>query len=188
MAKYAAHRTAEGWARLKDINWSVEVSRDQDPPVVRVRASTLKADEERQRLHVTVSAYAVDGVRVRTQHGDVDIDQASGAMDIETSRGDIYILADRPLHGPITALTTDGDIELRAPSGTSGRLDFFTGDGRVISKINSGQVRVRGRNDDRSLQAVLNDGLQPFVLRTNDGIIRFVVKPFPRAYSSQLLD
>ena len=188
MSKYAAHRHDEGRARLSDIDWSVEVSREQDPPVIRVRASTFEHEQQRQRLHVTVSAPSIEGVRVRTRLGDIDVDRASGPMDLETTDGDIDILADRPLDGPLTAVTTDGDIQLRTPPGTRGRLDFFTGDGRVVSRITRGSTRVQGRNDDRSFQAVLNEGLEPFVLRTNDGMIRFMVKPSPRAQSSQLLD
>ena len=46
---------------------------------------------------------------------------------------------------------------------------------------------MQGRSNDQILDAILNDGTSPIVLRTNDGTIRVIVKKNPYEQSSLLL-
>ncbi|MCH2132701.1 MAG: DUF4097 domain-containing protein [Phycisphaerales bacterium] len=187
-ATHGFHRMGDAQASLDEIDWSVETVEEGGRTVVRVRADTLYPESGMQRLHVTVSAADVDGLRVKTRLGDVDVLDIQGPIDIDTTRGDISIVTNRPLHGPISAMTTEGDITLRAPPQTSGRLDFFTGDGRVTCSVPDSKLRVTGRTGERSFQGILNDGHEPITLRTNDGRVRVVVKTYPYQQSSLLFD
>ena len=184
---HAIHRNDEARASLEEIDWDIEVVNEGGRDVVRIRTSTLYREPALQRVHVTVGVPELDGIRVKTRLGHVEINESTGPIDIETTKGDIEIVTTKPAHGPISAVTTDGDIQLRVPPGSSGRLDCYTGDGRIISSVPTGRLQVQGRSNDQILDAILNDGTSPIVLRTNDGTIRVIVKKNPYEQSSLLL-
>ena len=181
---HSFHRMGDAQASLKDIDWSVETVEENGRTIVRVRATTLYPESGLQRLHVTVTAPHIDGVRVDTSLGDVDLSEMSGPIDVNTTRGDVSIVTGESLVDSINVATNEGGITLRAGPGTSGRLDAFTIDGRVICKVPKGKLRIHGRSSDRTMQGVINDGDQPITLRTNDGTIRIVVKKYPHRQSS----
>ncbi len=187
-ATHSFHRMGEAQASLKDIDWSVETVVENGRTIVRVRATTLYPESGLQRLHVTVNVPDIDGVRVDTRLGDVDLSEITGPIDVNTTRGDVAIVTGQSLDDSINVSTTEGDITLRAGSGTSGRLDAFTIDGRVICKVPSGKLRVHGRSSDQTMQGVINDGDQPITLRTNDGTIRIIVKKYPHRQGSFDID
>ena len=187
-ATHSVHRMTDAQTSLEDIDWSIETVEEDGHTTIRIRGTTLYPESGLQRLHVTIATPYIDGVRARTRLGDVDVLDVDGPIDIDTTRGDVSIVTDRSLHGPITAMTTDGDITIRAAPGTRGRLDGFTAKGRVICSVPDGKLRVHGRSGDQTLQGVINDGDEPFTLRTNDGTIRVVVKQYPYQQSSFLYD
>ena len=181
---HSFHRMGDAQASLKDIDWSVETVQENGRTVVRIRATTLYPESGLQRLHVTVTAPQIDGVRVETSLGDVDLSEIEGPVDVKTTRGDVSIVTGIGLDESVNVSTTQGDITLRAGPETSGRLDAFTVDGRVVCKVPKGKLRVHGRSSDRTMQGVINDGDQPITLRTNDGTIRIVVKKYPHRQGS----
>ncbi len=185
---HAFHRMGDAQASLEDIDWSVETVEENGRTIVRIRATTLYPESGLQRLHVTVNAPLIDGVRVDTSLGDVDLSEISGPIDVSTTRGDVDIVTGASLDDSVNVATTEGDIDLRAGAGTSGRLDAFTIDGRVICKVPTGKLRIHGRSSDRTMQGVINDGDRPITLRTNDGTIRIVVKKHPHRQSSFDID
>ena len=187
-ATHSFHRMGDAQASLKDIDWSIETVEEGGRTVLRVRATTLYPESGMQRLHVTVSAPQIDGLNVSTSLGAVDVRDVKGPINIDTTRGDVYIVTNRPLHGPISVTTTDGDITLRAPPGTRGRLDAYTADGRVICNIRDEKFRVHGRSGDQTMQGIVNDGDEPMTFRTNDGTIRIVVKKNPYQQASFVID
>ena len=181
---HAFHRMGDAQASLKDIDWSVETVEENGRTIIRIRATTLYPESGLQRLHVTVNSPDIDGVRVDTTLGDVDLSEITGPIDVNSTRGDVDIVTGKALDDSINVSTTEGDITLRAGTGTRGRLDAFTIDGRVVCKVPKGKLRVHGRSSDRTMQGVINDGEQPVVLRTNDGTIRIVIKKYPHRQSS----
>ena len=184
---HALHRFETAAASLEDISWDIEVVKEGGRDVVRIRVSTLYPEPELQRVHVTVGLPEIDGTRVKTRLGSVELYEISGPIDVESTKGDVEIVTMKPLHGPISAVTTDADIQLRMPPGSSGRLDCYSGDGRIISSVPDARLRVQGRSNDLVLDAILNDGTEPIVLRTNDGTIRVIVRKNPYQQSSLLL-
>ena len=184
---HALHRYEAAAASLEEVSWDVEVVNEGGRDVVRIRTSTVYPEPELQRVHVTVGLPEIDGTRVKTRLGSVELQEIRGPIDIESTRGDLEIVTLKPLHGPISAVTTDGDIQLRMPPGSSGRLDCYSGDGRIISSVPDARLQVLGRTNDQILDAILNDGMEPIVLRTNDGTIRVIVKKNPYQQSSLLL-
>lgn len=187
-ATHSIHRMGDAQASLDDIDWSIETLEEGGRTVLRIRATTLYPESGLQRLHVTVSAPHIDGVNVSTTLGDVDLSEVEGPISVETTRGDVSIVTGRPLAEAVSVTTTDGDITFRAPPGTSGRLDAFTADGRVVCSVRDEKFRVHGFSNDQSMQGVINDGQSPLVFRTNDGTIRIVVKKHPHQQASFLFD
>ena len=179
---HAYNRKADAVTSLETIQWTTTIDHDDRGPKIVVRVHTDAEEAHLLRGHVTVHAPMIDGVYVRTKRGDVAIDEMTGPVDVRTTDGSIELLSNQPLRDPISMFTNDGDINVRIAPGSCGTFDLHADHGTSHVSVKSGQLVVRGHTSEEIFNGVLNDGSNTFLLRTTDGHIRFVVKPYPKQH------
>lgn len=182
------NRTGNSGNAFEQIEWTTEIDRDERGPVLVVNVTTRENAPHSMWGHVLVEVPIVDGVRVHTTRGDVSVNEVSGPVELITSDGSVELMSDQPLLGPVKILTSEGDVNVRLAPGSKGTLDFFAKDGRVGLHVKNGRMQVAPGTSNDSLHGVLNDGVQPFVIRTTHGVIRFTVKHRPKMHGIFHLD
>lgn len=187
-ALHAPNRRGDAGEALESIEWNTRIDRDDRGPRLVVDITTDDQEAHILRAHVDVSVPSLDGVRIRTSHGDVDVDELTGPVDLVTSDGTVILMSNQPLHDPISIFTSEGDVNVRLAPDTSGELNLHAQDGRVGMHIKSGQMIVSGETNYDTFHGQLNDGTAPFIIRTTNGTIRFTVKTNPKNHGIFHLD
>lgn len=181
-------RKAEALRSFDDIGYSVEmVGGGASGRTLQVRSETMNEEPHLQRTNVSIEVPAARGVRVRTTRGAVRVEEASGPIDIRTTRNDVRVITSHPLTEPVTILNTYGNIDLRFRPETAGEIDAEAVNGRVFHKMRRGRLIVHPGTSDDTLRATLNDGTTPLVLRTVEGDIRVLVDADPGAIGHYLI-
>lgn len=131
--------------------------------------SSLEAELQSAELHVTGE---LSDARVRSGSGDVDIEQASGALAIDAGSGDVRV---ERIDGEGTLRSGSGDLDVAA---TMGRIQASTGSGDVqLARVDgaadvrsgSGDVVVKHSTADLAINTASGDQQ---VLRTGGGTLR----------------
>jgi hypothetical protein len=181
-AMYGWGRSGEGKASLGDIATTAELgaadtARGELGQTLRVRATTSGAEPHLQRAHVYVKAPEIDGVRVKTDDGSVDVSHIEGAVDVETSNGNVRVASNRAMRQPVTIIDTNGHIDYRVRGESSAEFDAQTINGRVSGFVKYGTLILKPTSRDDLYQATLNDGTNKVILRTTNGNITIAVVP-----------
>ena len=107
---------------------------------------------------------AASSVRIRTSHGDIEVDRISGRTDISNSHGDIEVAFSQLDNAYLR--TSHGDVYISAPRSTAADLDLkadrvriadtyrFEGElkkDRADGHINGGGPRVEARASHGSI-------------------------------------
>lgn len=180
-ATHGYGRTEEAARSLADISASMDITGGELGQVLMVRTSTEHAEPHFQRVKVKIELPEVEGLRVRTRNGGVRAVGISGPIDIETDDGDVRVMTYFAIDDPVTIVNHSGDIDLRIRGESMGELDFQALRGRVFSRVKYGRLRVHPGTDHDTFLATFNDGVNPIVLRTADGDVRFAVVADPMA-------
>ncbi len=181
-AMYGWGRSGEGKASLGDISVTAELgaadlARGELGQALRVRATTSSPEPHLQRAHVYVKAPDIDGMRVKTDDGKVDVSHIEGAVDIESSNGNVRLATNRAMRQPVTIINRDGHIDYRVRGESSADFDAQTINGRVSGFVKYGTLILKSTSRDDLYQATLNDGTNKVILRTTNGNITIAVVP-----------
>jgi len=181
----ASHR---GWFKyetageeLARIEYQVDLERDlSGGEVVAVRTDHVGPMSAFGRANIRIETPELESVRVRTTRGDVQVLDHRGEIDLRTSHGDVRVATPWPARDAVSILNQDGDVQYRIRGESTGRFDLETVNGIVHQRCKFGTWRGIGPDNraDR-IEAVLNNGDNPVVIRTSEGDIEVVVVPDP---------
>ena len=166
---------------LKYLAWDSRL--DPGPgPVETLSISTSYTGPEPwyMRAHLRIQTPQLDRVRIRTTQGRVYVRNNTGPVDIETNLGDVIIATDHPLKDAMRVLVSEGDVDYRVPGGSTGLFDVAVVDGDIKMWVTEGRMRfTEDHNNEDILNATLDSGENPVVLRTTEGTIRIAVVDQP---------
>jgi len=190
VSKHGIGRWYEGYEALDDAQWTATLEpRAGGNQTLVVRTDTPNPEKHFHQMQVLVITPALDSVKIRTQKGDVTVIENQGAVDIETTRGDVRMMTPWPITGAVTIVTSDGTIDYRVRGESKGAFDCETVGGEVRHRCEFGKwAYMNDANDHDRFLATLNDGTNPIVLRTTDGNIRVAVVPDPTAVGIVIRD
>jgi hypothetical protein len=183
-------RWNESREALDDARWTASLEpRKGGGETLVIRTDTPNPEEHFHHMQVTVIAPALDTVKVRTTKGDVTVIENQGAVDIETTLGDVRMMTPWPMTNPMTIITSEGSIDYRVRGESKGVFDCESHGGQVRQRCEYGHwLALDTDNDHDRFYAVLNGGTNPVVLRTSDENIRVAVVPNPTAVGVYILD
>ncbi|MCA9277891.1 MAG: hypothetical protein H6815_03795 [Phycisphaeraceae bacterium] len=129
---------------------------------------------------------ALVDIQVRTSAGRVQAVGATGAVDIEvgtssTPGGSIDVRAADELVESVRLITTDGNIHLAMPPGSTGAIELTSLDGNAEVRAASSPVsRVTASKGRWS--GIIAQGRNAIQATTNEGNVRVIVMPDPVSY------
>lgn len=167
--------------------FTAEHSTDGEVGTVTVRPTDLTVEGFRPPIDIVIYVPRADGVRVRNAGGNVTVIGATGVIDVESGTperegGDIEIRTDGPIHEPITAWSSHGDVKMVVSRDSSGTIDLVAPRGRVTFDGRYG-VTEHSRPQRGRWTGVWNDGINPITLRSDDGDVVIMVAENPSMYT-----
>lgn len=142
----------------------VHAAKEGDQVVLRYDASDQAVDVRRSSgVEFDVTLPGAAGVRARTSNGAIRVSGVEGALDLETSNGEIVI---EQYDGPVAASTSNGQVLVRGGEGT---LDLRTSNGRIRIEDVTATVRAETSNGEIAFSGRLADG--DHRLRSSNGHI-----------------
>lgn len=180
-ANHGHLRRDEAEASLDEMEYVVElIPGDLNRETVRVVATSDDLEEHYQGVDFRIRTADLGSVRVRTDHGRVWVKNNKGGVDVETTHGDIRVITDHPMNEPIILVTKEGDVDYRAPKGSTGIYDLRSIGGLVYNRFTEARVvSTSPDNDPATFVADVGGGLNPVLVRTTYGDIRVAVTEFP---------
>lgn len=151
--------------------------------VLKVTTSTRFQYPDDQWVGLYINVPIVDGVRVRTRDGNVDLVNVRGAVDVIADNGDVIVRSAKPLLQPIEINAINGSIEYRIRPTSEGVFDVEAVNGRADFRGYQGWSKIRQRGASE-YQAMLGRGTNPVSLRATNGNVRVVITddPVPVGY------
>lgn len=186
-ARHGFMRGDEAEASLSEIDYSADLVNRESGQVLEVKTWTDHDQPYQQRAHVRIAAPSITDVHVRTSHGMVHAQMIHGAVDIETTDGDVRVMTNMPMTKRVTILNQDGDIDYRVRGESTARFDAHAIRGKVLQRVRNGRMVILPSTDDDTLIATLNEGTNPVTLRTVDGQIRIAVVPEPTKVGAMIV-
>lgn len=183
-------RREESEKELAEITWTASLEpRSGGGETLKVRAATPNPEPYFFRAEVRVLTPSLDAVTVRTREGHVSVIENQGAVDVETTHGDVRVLTPWPITSAVKVVTNQGSIDYRVRGESRGAFDCETHGGEVRQRCEYGRwnAMVKGNDHDR-LVATLNDGKNPVFLRTSEKNIRVAVVADPTNVGREIVD
>ena len=169
---------------LKYLSWNSRL--DPGPgPVETLSIETAYSGPEPwyMRAHLRIQTPMLDRVKIQTSHGKVYIRNNTGPVDIETNLGDVVIATSHPLIDAVQILVSEGDVDYRVPRGSTGLFDVAVVEGDIEMRVTEGRMRFTdGLNNENALNARLDDGRNPILIRTTEGDIRIDIVEQPLSF------
>ena len=180
-ANHGHLRRDEAEAALDEMDYVVElIPGDLNRETVRVVATSDDLEEHFQGIDFRIRTADLGSVRVRTDQGRVWVKNNTGGVDVETTHGDIRVITEHPMNEPIILVTKEGDVDYRAPKGSTGIYDLRSIGGLVYNRFTEARVvSTSADNDPATFVADVGGGLNPVLVRTTYGDIRVAVTEFP---------
>lgn len=152
-----------------------------------VRPTDLTIDGFRPPIDIIVYVPRADGVRVRNAGGNIKIIGATGVIDAEsgtaeTAGGDIEIRSDGPIHDPITAWSSHGNVRMVLGKDSSGTIELFAPRGKTTFDGRYG-ITEHSRPAKGYWSGIWNDGINAITLRADDGDSVIMVVDNPTMYT-----
>ena len=169
---------------LKFLSWNSRL--DPGPgPVETLSVETAYNGPEPwyMRAHLRIQTPQLDRVKIKTAQGRVYVRNNTGPVDIETNLGNVVIATSHPIQDAVRVLVSEGDVDYRVPRGSSGIFDVAVVDGDIEMRITEGRMRFNdGDNGESRLNATLDEGVNPVLIRTTEGTIRLAVVESPLSF------
>ncbi len=180
-------RGGESERAIEGIDYTAEIVPGELGPVLKVRTWTDTPEPHFQMANIWITAPGIQNVKVVTKNGCVRVDGMSGSADITTREGDIVIMTNEPMTRPVTAVTSEGNIDYRVRGESTGNFDAETVRGVIKHRLLYGRFTMEP-SDSNALRMTLNDGENPIRLRTVDGDIRIAVVSNPVAVGTFIVE
>lgn len=160
-----------------------EVDSQDGRHVLRVNTSTRFAYPDDQWVGLWINVPRVDGVRVRTRDGNVDLVNIRGAVTVVADNGDVIVRTEKPIVQPVDISAVNGSIEYRVREDSAGVIDVEAVNGGADFRGYKGRANIRQRGPSQYV-ATLGEGDNPVSLRASNGNIRVVItdNPVPVGY------
>lgn len=185
LARHGRERKDEAQASLKDVEVRAEIVRGGDVPRLVLRGTTSHDEGFLHRTEIDIELPEVRRVRVRTREGKVQVYENRGGCDILTTDGEVRMFTPWAISEDVTIVNRGADIVVRAFNGTCGTFDVECVNGRVASRVESGDWRVLDRrNDHDTLHARLGNCANRFLLRNVDAAVLVSIVDDPMEYGS----
>jgi hypothetical protein len=183
-------RWVESKDALDDASWTATLEpRQGGGETLVIRTDTPNPEKYYHHMEILVVTPALDSVKVRSTSGDVTVIENRGAVDIETTRGDVRMMTPWPMTGPMTIVTSEGSIDYRVRGESKGIFDCESRGGQVRQRAEFGKwLALDAGNDHDRFLAVLNDGTNPVLLRTSEQNIRVAIVPDPTEVGVYIVD
>jgi hypothetical protein len=168
-------RGSEPYEALTLTDWSSEITPGPGPlETLRVRTAYDGPEAWYMQTHIRIQTPDLAGVTIRTPRGSVEIINNTGTLDVQTEDGGILVATIHPQRGDNVLIGNEGDIDYRVPAGSTGEFNVavIEGQWRYLDRANSSDV----------VNATLNSGSNPVVIRTTEGDIRISVVKNPLGY------
>jgi len=183
-ARHGYLRGSEPYEALQMIDWTADLAPGPGPvETLRVTSDYDGPEAWFIRTHIRIETPDLASVNVRTVRGSIEVVNNTGAVDIRTEEGSILVASEHPLRGENILIGSGGDVDYRVPRGSTGYFDVEVVDGEIMTRITEGLWRyVRKANSADMVNATLNDGTNPVIIRTTEGDIRISVVRNPLGY------
>ncbi len=160
-----------------------ELESQEGRHILRVSTSTRFAYPDDQWVGLWINVPRVDGVRVRTRDGNVDLVNIRGAVTVVADNGDVIVRTEKAIVQPVDINAVNGSIEYRVREDSAGVIDVEAVNGRADFRGYKGLAKIRQRGPSQYV-ATLGDGGNPVSLRASNGNIRVVItdNPVPVGY------
>lgn len=136
---------------------------------IRTDLQLAKLDGELRMDRGDFRASALAGPLIlRTQTKDIHVDQISGDVYIEDSRGDVEVGTKAPL-GNVEVHTSGGEINLRLPERPGFQVDAASDNGEIQSDYT---LNINNQHRNATASGTVGDGKIQVKLRTNRGTIQ----------------
>ncbi len=167
---------------LIDVTAEIEQD-DAGHSVLRVTTSTRFAYEYDQWVGLLINVPRVDGVRIHTTDGNVDLVNVRGAVTVVADNGNVIVRTEKPVVQPVDINAVNGSIEYRVKEDSHGVYDVEAVNGRADFRGYKGMANIEQRGPSQYI-ATLGDGVNPVSLRATNGNVKVVVTedPVPVGY------
>ena len=141
-----------------------------------IRAWTSHPETHFQAIDFRIMTPSLRGVTISTSRGRVWVDGFSGSAEITTTRGDIRLLSDHPVHEAVTLLNQDGSIDFRVPGGSTGLFHCVAQSGDVYHRITAASITGASiTNGPSKFAARVGAGTNLIEMRTTNADIRVAI-------------
>ena len=128
----------------------------------------------RATINARQSVVDVDGaggpVVIESSHEDIRVTRFDASLEIRSSHADLDVAA-VSLAGPVTLVTTYGDVRLALPENAGAQLTAATEDGSIESALSAVEPEEVGSSSRRELRTTLGDGTHAVSVQTSYGDI-----------------
>ena len=179
---YLGHlRRDEGEAALEAIDYHIELRKGElDRETLYITTSTTHPEDHLQGVDFYIRTGKLGAVDVSTTRGRVWVKDNSGPVDIQTTYGDIRVLTNHRMNGPVILVTKDASIDYRTGPGSTGLYDLRSVGGRVYQRFTEARITATSEeNGPAVFVGQVGDRENPVVLRTTYGDIRVAVVQDP---------
>ena len=175
---------------LEHIDYRVTLERGElDRELLQIRSWTDHKESHFHGVDFRVLTPNLGAVNVQTQRGRVWVRNNRGPVDITTTYGDIRVVTDHPMTGPMTMVTQEFPIDYRAGRGTTGIYDCMSIGGEVYQRFSEARVNSTSPlNGPSVFVAQVGGGENPVTLRTSHADIRVAVVEFPTENGTLILE
>jgi hypothetical protein len=189
-ARHGHFRRDEAASSLDAMDYVVElIPGDLDRETIRIVASSSHLEEHYQGVNFRIRTANLGSVRVRTDHGRVWVMNNKGGVDVQTTHGDIRVITEHPMNDPIILVTKEGEVDYRAPKGSTGIYDLRSIGGLVYNRFTEARViSTSAENGPAIFVAEVGGGLNPVLVRTTYGDIRVAVTEFPTGVGPVIME
>lgn len=188
VAAHGSDRKDEAATSLAQVSVKAEIRRGGDVPVLVLRTNTEHDESWLHRTDIDIELPELRRVRVKTRSGKVQIYENRGACTVETSDGEIRMFTPWAINEDIKLITRGGDVIVRAFTGTCGTFDVDCVNGKVATRIESGDWRILDRrNDHDTLYARLGSCSNSIFIRNVDASVNISVVKNPMEYGTLFL-
>ncbi|MEC9373502.1 MAG: hypothetical protein VYC34_06645 [Planctomycetota bacterium] len=154
---------------------------DGPRPVLRVRSESPRPDAEDHTVDVLITMPALAGAQVRNRGGQVIIEGIAGALQVENTGGGIEVRTPNRIDEPVALVTDKGNVYFQMPLESAGRFELRSADGEAT--FDSPITAVVDVYSQPGLwRGVVNDGVNPIVMRTEKGEVRAYIMKEPMNY------
>ncbi|MBS0188661.1 MAG: hypothetical protein JSS51_11370 [Planctomycetes bacterium] len=134
-------------------------------------------------VQMMIEVPSCDGIRVKNSDGTVDLRDINGAISVENGGagkpgGYVYVQPAKPTTSPISITTSQGDVDLILPTGSTGNIELISGNNALAAIVAwTGQVNNSAIRPG-VYTGILNWGTNPIRVKSAEGEVRLRVGPY----------